>query len=185
MGAGMAGGAGPPAAATRQARARRSTAGHHLGRGGRLLCRGWARRSAEVCTGRRPDVVAGTPSELLERCPASCPCGRGLGTSQVDQFLPSERSRQVWGGSLTNEGAVPRGATAAAGLLVACPCQWETTDGGEPASVIRRWRVTPVAVSQSCSCGAETGDMREHGRRVEAEAAGGGWDRGSGLEPEG
>ena len=141
MGAGVAGGAGPPAAAARQVRARRSTAGHHLGRGGRLLCRGWARRSAEVCTGRRPDVVVDTPSELLERCPAPCPCGRGLGTPQVDQLLPSERSRQVWGGSLTNEGAVPRGATAAADVLVTWACQWATTGGGEPASVIRRWRV--------------------------------------------
>ena len=122
-GAGVAGGAGPPAAAARQVRARRSTAGHHLGRGGRLLCRGCARRPAEVCTGRRPDVVADTPLELLERCPAPCPCGRGLGTPQVDQLLPSERSRQVWGGSLTNEGSAPRGATAAAGVLVTWACQ--------------------------------------------------------------
>ena len=36
-GAGVSGGAVPPAAAARQVRARRSTAGHHLGRGGRLL----------------------------------------------------------------------------------------------------------------------------------------------------
>ena len=139
-GAGVAGGAGPPAAAARQVRARRSTAGHHLGHGGRLLCRGCARRSAEVCTERRPDVVADTPLELLERCPAPCPCGLGFGSPQVDQFLPSERPRLVWGGSLTNEGPVPRGATAAAGLLVAWACQWATTGGEEQASVIRRWR---------------------------------------------
>ena len=140
-GADVSGGAGPPAAAARQVRARRSTAGHHLGRGGRLLCRDWACRSAEVCTGRRPDVVVDTPIELTKMFGHRARVGVG---SALPKSTSSSRARgpeQVWGSSLTNEGAVPRGATAAAGLLVTWACQWATTGGGEPASVIRRWRV--------------------------------------------
>ena len=78
---------------------------------------------------------------VTARVPVSAYAPRNCTIPQVDQLLPSERSRQVWGGSLTNEGPVPRGVTAAAGVLVTCPCQWATTVGGKPASVIRRWRV--------------------------------------------